>query len=132
MSKSIKERFTFTQNQDVTENWYLLNGLKDNTIKSLRVKRDVFTLVETGETIEMYKHSVILPRRGRTEMYYIVDGENIDTKVFKLVATGDFDIEEKLEGEAYFRQCLVKRLQEINHAKNGKIEIIEDEEMMEV
>lgn len=106
---SIKERFVLTENKDCTEEWYRLVGLKDSTI--FRAEKDVFTLLENGEKIELHKHYV--KSQGKKKyMFCIVMGDNIETKIYRLVyvAKPDPDMKLKKQAEKYFRKCLVERL----------------------
>lgn len=127
--KNIRQRFVYTENEDVTSTWYMLSGIKDPTLKSLKVKKNTFTLLETGERIEMHKHSLLVPKMGRVEMFYVITGDRIESKTFRLVDKGYVDHEMKLDAEKYFRHCLVKRLQQIDLApKEEEFIIIDDDE----
>ena len=136
---NIKNQVTTKKGIDCTEEWLCLVGLRDQLLKTYRVKKDVYTINKTGEKIELHKHGMNYPNRGRVELFYVVQGDKIPTEVFKLVAVGNTHPSKKLIKEAnkYVSNCLLERLKKIEEEEaeeevleldDLEIEIVDDQE----
>lgn len=129
MMIKIKDLVTTKKGVDCTEEWLCLVGLRDQLLKTYRVKKDIYTIKQTGEKIELHKHGMNYPNRGRVELFYVVMGDNIPTKVYKLVAVGNTKPDKKLIKEAnkYVSDCLLERLKKLEEEPEEETLEIEEE-----
>ena len=128
MMIKIKDLVTTKKGVDCTEEWLCLVGLRDQLLKTYRVKKDIYTIKQTGEKIELHKHGMNYPNRGRVELFYVVMGDNIPTKVYKLVAVGNTKPDKKLIKEAnkYVSDCLLERLKKREEEPEETLELEEE------
>lgn len=124
---NVKKLVKVKKGVDCTEEWICLSGLKDQLLKTYRVKKDVYTIKNTGETIQLHKHGMSYPNRGRVELFYVVTGDTIPTKVYKLVSVGNTSPDKNLIKEAnkYISDYLVERLKKLEEEQ-------EEEEVLEI
>lgn len=126
---NIKNLVKTRKSVDCTEEWICLSGLKDQLLKTYRVKKDIYTIKQNGEKIELHKHGINYPNRGRVEVFYVVMGDNIPTEVFKLVSEGNTSPNKKIIKEAnkYVSDCLLERLKKLED-EEAEEEVLELEE----
>lgn len=146
MLNSIKSKVVIKKEVDCTEEWINLSGLKRDVASSVRIKKDVFRIKSNGEIVELHKYGINHPDRGRVEMFYLVLGDKIPTKIYKLVSKGGSP-DKKLIKDAmvYIYTYLLKRTEELKVAKEKEEESMiidvdklyeenaeEDEEVLEI
>lgn len=125
---NVKQKFVYTEGINSTGEWFDFANTRDPFLKCLQVKKDYFTILETGEKIEMHRFLAILPnKKGTKELMYLIKGENIDTTVFKFMTDDGKKVNYntiKNKANKYFSNVLLQRIKELE----TEITIIEDEE----
>lgn len=131
---NVKQKFVYTENVNATKEWYDFANTKDSLLKCLQVKKDYFTILETGERIEMHRFLAILPnKRGTKELLYLIKGENVPTQVFKFINDEGKKVKYdtiKKRANKTFSAVLLQRLKELE----SEVTIVDedDEELLDL